>query len=254
VIHYELAGDGPAVVLLHSSVADSRMWDSLVEALAPSHRVVRYDRRGFGRSPLPGGPYSDLVDLVELLEGLGIDRAAVVASSAGGGLAVDFALADPERVQRLVLAAPALGGWDWSDEVRAFGAAEEEALDAGDVETATELNLRTWVDPGQASPQARDLVRDMQRTAFEIQLAAYEESPPPDPQPAPGEPAFERLEELFTPTLVAVGDRDVADFRAIADCIAVRAREARLVVFAGAAHLIPLERPDDFNRLVLDFI
>lgn len=254
MLYHEVAGEGPGVALLHSTVCDSRMWDSEFEALAGRYRVLRYDFRGFGRSPLPSEPWSSVDDLRALLDDAGIERPALAGLSGGAATALDFALADPGRVRGLVLAAPAIGGLDWSEEVRRFGEQENELLDVGDLDGAVELNLRMWVDgplrgPDAVDPAVRAKVGEMQRRAFEVQLASE-----------PGEhrrlqpPAIERLEDVSAPTLVIVGDADVPDVLERADLLARRIPGARQVVVPGVAHMVNLKRPDDFIRLVLDFL
>jgi pimeloyl-ACP methyl ester carboxylesterase len=112
-------GSGPPVVLLHAGVADLRMWDPLVPLLSDDHQVVRYDRRGFGRSPLSPGGFSHVRDLVDLMDGLELGSAAVVGASAGGYVALAFAALHPDRVGALALLAPPLADHDWSEEVEA---------------------------------------------------------------------------------------------------------------------------------------
>lgn len=149
----------------------------------------------------------------------------------------------------LVLVAAALRDYDWSEEMRRFGEAEDAALDRGDIEAAVELNLDMWVQP-----QIRDLVRPMQRRAFEVQVAAYESDPPPDPERGPDPPASKRLGELRMPTLVLVGDRDKEDFRELAKLFELEIPGARLEVIQGAGHLPSLEQPENFDRLLFDFL
>jgi 3-oxoadipate enol-lactonase len=178
LIHREVAGDGPGVALLHSTVCDSRMWDAEFPALAERYRVLRFDLRGYGRSDLPPGPFSFVDDLRALLDEAGLERTALVGVSAGAALALDFAVAEPERVIGLVLGAPGIGGLDWSEEVQRFAEREDELLDAGDLDGAVELNLRMWVDGPRRGPDAVDQavrakVGEMQRRAFEVQLAAF---------------------------------------------------------------------------------
>jgi pimeloyl-ACP methyl ester carboxylesterase len=148
-LYYEKAGSGPPVVLLHEAVTDSRMWDDQLGLLSARHLVVRYDMRGYGRSPLPGGPYSHVDDLRALFDAIEIGRATLVGASLGGRVALEFALTDPERVRALLLAPAALGGHEWSQEVKESWRAEDAALEAGDLDGAVEINLRQWVDgPG----------------------------------------------------------------------------------------------------------
>ena len=259
-LFWESAGEGSAVVLIHAGTADSRMWDDLFSRLSEDFRSVRYDLRGFGRSSFPGGPYSHAADLDALFRTLGIDSAAVIGTSLGGQIAIDFSLVYPLRVTRLLLAASALGGYQWSEEVQGFGAAEDAALDAGDVDKAVELNLRMWVDgpsrgSSAVSATVRERVREMQRNAFEKQLRAYEQqSPPPSPTNELQPPTAARLTDIDVPTLVVVGDKDALDILEIADQLAKEIPQARKVVIPGTAHMLSLEKPEEFSELVVAFL
>jgi 3-oxoadipate enol-lactonase len=254
-LNYALTGDGPPVALLHEGVCDLRMWDELVEALAPEFTVLRYDMRGYGGSTIPPGPFSQTRDLLALLDHAGIERAALVGVSYGGRVALDTAFEAPERVTGLVLAAPGLRDHEWSTAVREFGDEEERLLDAGDLAAATDLNVRLWVDGPSRGPDAeresvRERVREMQQRAFEVQVAAYASEPAPGPE----DPVNVRLGEIQAPTVVVVGDADVPDFAEIADQLASGLPNARKVVLADTAHTIPLERPDEFRELTLEFL
>jgi pimeloyl-ACP methyl ester carboxylesterase len=250
-IAYETHGEGPAVLLVHEGVADRRMWRGQVPVLARDHRVVAVDLRGFGETPHASGPFSNVEDLREVLDGLGIERAAVVGGSFGAKVALGFAVTHPDRVERLVLCPPVLPGWEWSEHVRRGWQEEEEAYEAGDLDRATEVNLELWVDgpnrgPEAVDPEVRDLVRTMQRRAFEL--------PEPDPPPEPAPDPDVRLAEVRAPALVVVGDQDVEDFVAMADAAAAGIPGARKVVIEGAAHVVALEKPQEFNAALLAFL
>jgi 3-oxoadipate enol-lactonase len=236
---------------VHAGVGDRRLWDGQWDAFAARHRVVRYDLRGYGDSPFPAGPFSYVRDLCALFAHLRIDRAAVVGNSFGGRVALEFALAHPERVSALVLAAAAVGDLEPSPELERFGTEEDELLEAGKVDEAVELNLRTWL--GEVEPEVRERVGAMQRRAFEVLLAAYREEPHPGPVEWIEPPAVGRLGEIAAPTLVLVG-ADLPDFRAIAERLAAEIPGAERAVIEGARHLPGVERPEKFNRLVLDFL
>jgi 3-oxoadipate enol-lactonase len=257
-LHYEVAGDGPAVALLHEAIADSRMWDDHVEALAERHRLLRYDLRGFGRSTFPAGPFSNADDLRILLDVAGIDRVALVGASLGARVAVDFAVAHPGRVTALVLVAPGIRGKEWSTDVKRAWEEEEEALESGDLARAVDVNLRTWVDgvrkPGSADPAVRARVAEMQLQAFRVQVPAYESDSPPGPETRMDPPSVDRLGEIAVPTLVLLGDQDVPDIRENAELLATGIPGARLEVFQDVAHMLPMERPEEFTRVVLEFL
>jgi 3-oxoadipate enol-lactonase len=243
---YDETGDGPAVLLLHSTVCDRRMWDPQVPALAAAgHRVVRCDLRGYGDSPMPTAPWSNCRDVAELLDALGIGVTAVVGSSGGGRVALEFASRWPARVTALALLCSALPGHPPSPALRAFGEREDALLEAGDVAGATRLNVDTWVGPA-ASAATRASVAEMQRHAFEVQLAG--------PDDVSQDPAEISLSVLDMPALVVAGAHDVVDFREIAVHLAGQLPSARLVELDWAGHLPSLERPEPVNRLLIDFL
>jgi len=254
-LYREQAGEGPSVVLVHEAIADSRMWDPQWETFPRAHRTIRYDLRGFGRSPLEPGAFSHARDLAGMLDDLGLERTSLVGGSMGAQVALEVAVAQPERIDRLVLMDAGLPGHAWSDETRAGWAEEEAALERGDLDAAVEVNLRMWVDgprrsAGAVAAGVRERVGEMQRRAFELQLpldgSVSEEMLVPD--------LADRLDEVRSPTLVLTGEEDRDDMQDISDLLAERIPDARRVSIAGAAHIPSLERPEEFDRLVLEFL
>jgi len=254
-LHYELAGDGPPVVLVHAGIADSRMWEPQWQSFVQAHRSVRYDLRGFGESRLESGAFSHARDLIALLERLEIERAALVGVSLGGRVALEVAVARPELVSALVLVGCGLPGHGWSEETEAGWAEEEAALERGDLDAAVEVNLRMWVDGPGRSPEdvdanVRELVGEMQRRAFELQLPVAEEAD----EEALVEDVADRLAEVRAPTLVLVGEEDRPEIHAIAERLAVTIPNARRASIPATAHVPSLERPAEFDALVLPFL
>lgn len=251
---FRVEGGGPPVVLLHSGVSDHTMWDGVVPALARSFMVVRYDLRGYGSSSPPVAGFRHTDDLVDLLTHLGISEAALVGNSLGGRVALDLAWTTPATVTRLALLAPPLGGWKWSAPFRDYVAAEEAALATGDIDATVRMNLDMWVR-GQARPWSPALraLADQEAGPMRISLVnqqAIEEHHLDGRTP----PAAEHLAEVRQPTLVGVGDQDVPDFIAIAEHLTATLPAARAVRFAGAGHLIPLERPGEVADELIRFL
>ncbi|MGH3032826.1 MAG: alpha/beta fold hydrolase [Gaiellaceae bacterium] len=241
-------------MLLHAGVGDRRLWDEQMDAFAERFRVVRYDARGFGDSPLPGGPFSFVDDLCAILDHLRLERAALVGNSLGARTALEHALAHAERTSALVLVGAPPMGAPSSAELEAFDTEEDALLEAGKVDEAVELNLRTWL-ADDVEPALRARVGEMQRRAFELQLAAYSREPEPGPVGwLDDPPVWESLGDVGCPTLILVGDRDVSDMDVVADRLAVGIAGARKVVMPGTAHVPAFERPEDFNRIVLEFL
>ncbi|WP_035903254.1 alpha/beta fold hydrolase [Knoellia subterranea] len=239
-------GSGPAVVLLHAGVADRRMWRPLVPALSAAHRVVTPDLRGWGETPLPGGRYTDADDLAHLLDELGIDRATLVGASFGGRVALEFAAMHPDRVDTLVLLNPAYRGLEVTDPaIIEFDEQEDALLESGDIDGAVSLNVDLWLGPAATDEARVDLAR-MQRHAFEVQLAADELDPPPQP---------DRLEvdatQLHLPTTIVTGAHDATHFREVAALLTREIESSALVELDWAGHLPALERPVAVADLLL---
>jgi pimeloyl-ACP methyl ester carboxylesterase len=252
-IFYDVSGSGPPVVLLHAGVAHSRMWDEQVKVFSRRHTVVRYDLRGFGRSPAASGSFAHYRDVSDLLTMLGIDKAHLVGLSFGGRVAIDFALAYPDKVRSLVLASAAIGGAEPSAEMREYDRQESALLEKGDRERAADLNVRTWVVGHGRSPAAvplgiRTAVRTMQLENYAVSSSVEAKSVRLDP------PAITRLEQIHVPTLVLVGDRDMAWFQELAQTLARRIPGAEKRGIPNVAHMINLEQPDLFDRLVQEFL
>jgi pimeloyl-ACP methyl ester carboxylesterase len=223
------------VVLIHSALGDSRLWKRQVPALEVRFDVVAPDLPGWGERPMPAEPYS-LVDYVD-----GFLPGALVGNSFGGAVAVRTALAHPDRVDRLVLIGAGLPTWNWTEEMRDYFAAEDAAIEVGDLDAATEVNLQFWV-----APEHHDEVRPQQRHALELQTAHEE--------PELIWPELPELSSLEVPALVVVGADDKGDFLAIAHHLAEQIPAADLVVVPGAGHLVGLDQPEVLNALLLDFL
>lgn len=251
----DIAGRGPGVVLIHAGIADARMWDPQWGLLAREFRVLRLDLGGFGRASLQPGSLCHAADVLATMDRADMPAATIVGASMGGAVAIDLAVAHPERVSALVLVASAIADHPWSEDLRAAWAAEERALVAGDVDGATAQAVRFWVDgprrpEGAAPADVRALVAQMQRTAYERQLPL--DGLIDETELAPD--AHLRLHELTMPALVIDGAEDVADFGAIARHLAEALPDARAATIADAAHLPSLERPEAFEDLLLEFL
>jgi 3-oxoadipate enol-lactonase len=254
-VHVEVAGRGPAVVLIHAGICDSRMWDPQWGVLTREHRAMRLDLRGYGRSPLEPGPLCHGQDVLDAMDRHDFPQAALVAASMGGAVALDIALAAPERVGALALLDPALDGFTFSPGLLARWEEEETAIERGDLDRAVELNVRLWVDgperpPGSAPADVRALVTQMQRHAFELQLAAGDGVE--DRMLSTG--MAQRLAEITAPALVLCGEHDVPDFREIAELLARSLPNGRAETVPGAAHLPSMEQPELVEDLLVPFL
>lgn len=247
-LYYEVRGAGAPVVLLHSGLVDSRMWDAQMDAFAAKFRVFRYDLRGFGRSTPPTAPYSHVDDLDALFRHLRIDRAAAVGVSFGGRIAIDFTLEHPEKVRALVAVAAAASGYnDWSPELREAWSAMESAILGGDIPRAQKIEMDLWLPPG-TFPESDAFIWKMaveNRKVFGVD---------PELERRLERPAFDRLPEIRAPTLVVLGERDLRDIEVIGEVLVQRIHGARKVVIPRTDHLVNVRNPEAFNRAVLEFL
>jgi 2-hydroxy-6-oxonona-2,4-dienedioate hydrolase len=252
-LYYELVGEGEPLVLVHAGIADSRMWDPQIEAFAQRYHVIRYDMRGFGKSAMVEGPYSHHEDLRVLLDALEVGRAHLIGCSMGGATVLDFALRFPERVGALVLVGSAVSGFEVDVERPKQWDELVAADEAGDLERVSELEVQIWVDGPGRQPEdvpaaVRDLVREMNLIALRSEASELGEELPPEL------PAVDRLVEIRAPSLVIVGNSDQPRITAAADLLERELPTVRRVVMPGVAHLPNMERPEEFNRIVLDFL
>lgn len=249
-LSYTVAGEGSPVVLVHAGVADHRMWDAVVPALAERHTVIRYDLRGFGESAPPAGPFSETDDLRRLLDHLGHERVRLIGASWGGRVAVNFTLTHPDRVRSLAVLAPPWPGYDWSAEMIAYDEAETAALAAGDLDTAVRVNLDMWLrGPARSweevTPELAEALQSPVRTSLVNQETVGEHSQ----GGAEGD-----IATIAVPTLVGIGNLDVTDFRDIARRYATEIPGATLVEFPTAAHLIALDAPTELTTALQLFL
>ncbi len=252
-IYYETAGTGTPLVLLHAGIANSRMWDAQFEALAQHYRVIRYDLRGYGQTTAPAQPYSHHDDLRALLDQLGVERAILIGSSNGGRAAMNFALAYPQRAAGLIMVCSTPGGFKYEGESPPIWEEIITAFEAGDLETTARLETQLWVVGTRRQPEdvpavIRDLVTEMDLIALTKEVAGVGDEKGVEP------PAAGRLDELHLPVLVLVGEMDSPATFAAGNLMLGLIAGARTVVISETAHLPNMERPDEFNRVVLDFL
>jgi pimeloyl-ACP methyl ester carboxylesterase len=246
-LYYEVHGQGPPVVLIHGGNLDSGMWDGDVEHLSSRFRVITYDVRPYGRSGPATPDYAWHEDLRALLDHLKIERADLVGLSLGARLAINFALAHPSRVDRLVLAGPGVDGWTFAPDPHLPGLIA--AAMAKDAAKATTLWLQhPYMAPAMRDPAVAARLRRLAARNEHIWVQSI------GPAVVPSPPALTRLGEIRAPALIVVGTLDLPDIQGIAKRLAAEVRGARLEVIDGVGHMINLEIPDRFRALVTAFL
>jgi pimeloyl-ACP methyl ester carboxylesterase len=256
-LYYEMMGEGHPLVLLHGGYMDRRIWDDQFAAFAQNYQVIRYDIRGFGKSALPQVPYADWQDLFNLLTFLDVEKAHLLGLSLGGVIALDFTLMYPEMVDALILVGSPVPGYpvelmftqeQLEQQIQRWTPFNQARLERN-IPAMIELLMddETLV-PSSRYPTARQRVRNnLSEYSF-----AWVLDPAPKQELVP--PAFERLNEIHVPTLIIVGSEDHFQLQKSADKLEQDITGARRVMISETNHMPNMEKPEEFNRFVLDFL
>ena len=209
-LFYELAGSGKNIVLLHDGMVNREIWDEQFPLLAKTFRVVRYDRRGYGKSSDPQVKYSHIADLNQLFTNLKIDKAIIIGMSSGGRLAIDFTLTYPEKVTGLVLVGAVVSGFGYTSHMDTRGG---------------HFNPQKYSDPVKVNEY---FIMDDPYEIYSENRAAKEKVMKLIPnlarqnvvptQPA-GKVAVRSLSEIKVPALILAGEYDIPDVHAHAGVI-----------------------------------
>jgi pimeloyl-ACP methyl ester carboxylesterase len=250
----ESDGFGLPVVFLHAEGTDRRMWaEEMAAVAAAGFHVLSYDRRGFGETASPDEPFSHLVDLEAVLDRLSVNAAVLVGASAGGALAVDFALEHPDRTIALVLVGTEIGGApepEFPEEAEALFDARAYALERRQFGSAARIDAQLWLDgpeagEGRVEGEVRDLYVEMGRQALQKPALTQRED---------SEAAFDHVEAIAAPVLLVAGELDFPHVLERQDELAERLENAFALVLEETAHLPSLERPDLFEPPLLEFL
>jgi pimeloyl-ACP methyl ester carboxylesterase len=249
-LFYETCGNGDeTIVLIHDGLVHGEVWDGQFSIFAEKYRVIRYDRRGYGRSPMPQKKYSNIEDLYQVFTFLKIDKAILIGMSSGGGLAIDFTLEHPDKVKSLIVVGAVVGGFSYSDHFQTRGG----RLTAADYANPEKL-LKYFVkeDPYEIAPQNKEvkekLWKLMQSYPQNIDFAKGRLAEIPERK------AIDILNEIRVPTLIIVGEFDIPDVFVHAGAIESGIAFAQKEIIQNAGHLVPLEQPKLFNSRVLNFL
>jgi pimeloyl-ACP methyl ester carboxylesterase len=205
-LYYEDCGTGPkTLVLLHDGVVNSAIWDDVWPTFCKQFHVIRYDRRGYGRSPATKKPYFEADDVAALLSDRKVSQAALVASSHGGNIALSFALRYPAQVSELVLIGPEAEGFPYSEHLVMAQIAFHGAKDP------TEVRAQNTYFILQGNDAAREHLRSL--------LKASPQDHKHNDMPLPEKPTFPYVQDLRVPTLILIGSGDIADNQAVAGAL-----------------------------------
>ncbi|NOU85732.1 alpha/beta fold hydrolase [Paenibacillus sp. LMG 31460] len=245
-LYYEVTGHGKPVVMIHGGGSDSRDWTYLVPLMASHYQVITFDGRGCGQSPSQTQPANYIADVLNLLNHLRIEKAAVIGHSIGGQIATEFALSYPERLEELILVAPALSGFVHSPDLLASFQSIQAA--APDVSKMTELVVTSPFCSVIKNSPHRDLMRIM--TEHNINRM-FEWAAIGAVWPKP--PAIDRLDELRTRTLFIRGTLDHDDIFTIENHFRL-VPNIKFVQVAGGDHMLNLTHPEDLFHHITEFL
>jgi 3-oxoadipate enol-lactonase len=250
-IAFDRSGSGEPIVLLHAGIGDRRMWNDQVAALSDQFEVIRIDARGFGDSVRTEMPYSAHSDVVTVLDALEVSKAHLLGESMGSSTALEVVSRAPERVRSLTLVSCGVGAPP-SDDLLAGWAEVERLLNSGDIDGANELEMQMWIDgPGRSSsevdPKVRAWAAEMNRELLvrkdQFESAVQVELPIETLLPA-----------IACPSLVICGDQDIPSVQQASTYLAAKIPGAQLTIMENCAHLPQLEKPEEFSRILVDFL
>ncbi|MFC1852287.1 alpha/beta fold hydrolase [candidate division CSSED10-310 bacterium] len=249
-LFYEVAGAGETIVLLHDGILHSVVWDEQFPVLAKNHRVVRYDRRGFGKSFNPQTPFSHVDDLNLLFNQLKIDQAIVFGMSAGGGMAIDYTLKYPERIKALVLVGAVVSGYGYSTHFLTRGGHINSLVEY--LDPPKFIKYFGWEDPYEIYPEnvkaKEKFLSLLEANPLNVNGALGYFAQPPERS------AVKFLSEIKVPALILVGEFDIPDVHAHSGVIEAGIPGSKREIIFKSGHLIPLEQPGAFNVSVLRFL
>ena len=252
-MYLEMSGRGKPLLLLHSGIADHRMWAGQYSQFSRHFQVITPDFRGYGKSSTPNESFRHCEDIHGLIQHLGFTSLNIAGCSLGGKVAIEMAIAHPEMVSRLVLIAPGMPGYEYRDkETLAKDVILEGLIASGRREEVADMLVGIWVvglkrDRGTVDSAARALVREMILDNYASVTDKFPETPPVFD-------VMSRLVEIRVPTLVMIGDSDLPDMQAISRLVTDRIHGAKRQLIPNAAHLPNLENSMLFNQSVLDFL
>ncbi|MFK4100379.1 alpha/beta fold hydrolase [Streptomyces sp. NPDC019531] len=252
-IAYLDTGAGDPVVLLHAGYVDHRLFEAQTPVLAAAHRVIAVDVRGHGWTDNATKPFRWADDLAGLLRHLDLVPAVVAGVSMGGAIAGDMAIEYPELVRGIVLSGSSVSDFQYThEETRKVVVESHRALHSGDIEGWTKIFLGAVSGPFR-SPDELD--PHILNHLCEMALHTIAKHTPGERDwHVPMTDTWSRVPKIDVPVLVINGTLESPDLIADAELFAATARNGRSVLVEGTSHFPNLERPEEFNAIVLDFL
>ncbi|WP_442599685.1 alpha/beta fold hydrolase [Neobacillus sp. D3-1R] len=252
-IFYEMKGEGQPIVMIHGHPLDSRMWDYQFDVFSEKYQVIRFDLAGYGQSGVHENDFSLVEDIKGLLDYLKIEQIHLIGLSVGGMLSMDFTLAYPERVNKLILVSSGLLGWnELSPERQRFNEELNAAYEKGDQEVVIELMTKSWVagpfrELYEVNENVPKLFSEMVKNNFSKERGTGKMILPPTK-------TIDLVDHIKVPTLIVTPEMDFPEFSAISEYLNHTISDSQKVIINGTAHMINMEKPKEFNEVVLKFL
>lgn len=255
-IYYERQGEGPPVLLLHAGLQDHRMWEPQVNFIKKNHQVITVDLPAQGKSSGVDSTIFMADVLIKVLDGLEVDRVTVIGLSYGSSSATDLVLAYPERIDKVVLVSAGLTGWDKVLQADTISTKHFALLDTAfnkeEYEKTAELFTKAWCDGPFRKPEE---VKEETRAYIYFTTLANLRDHDKDSWAKFSEiTAAERISQLKKPVLIVYGDKDLPIIRTVSQFLHEKIEGSKIVEMPGVAHMLNMEAPEEFNKIVSRFI
>lgn len=259
-LYYEVAGNGEPIILVHGNFGDRRHWDFQFSELSKNFKVVRYDVRGYGKSAVPKSdePYTDRDDLKALMEFLQIEKAHISGVSMGSGIIIDFALNYPEKCLSIIPIGPWAMGYGsgkyrtmYSDSLNVVFANVSELLKLEGPKSATDYWWAGDHHFAKTTIRSKSTLDSLLKMGYEYSYWGFLNE---NKRSFTSPPAIRQLNKIKIPTLIVTAEFDMEPCIEIADIMEKEIEGSKKVSIKGAGHLMNMDKPEEFNKLVKDFI
>jgi 3-oxoadipate enol-lactonase len=256
-LYYESTGKGKPIVLLHGGFMDTRMWDGQVKEFSKKYRVITCDLRGHGKTMDGDSSYFMYEAIRMLLDSLNEKKADIAGLSLGATVATDFAIEYPRYVNKLLLITPGLNSFDTtfvqdSTMVKYSNLMDDAVVKRKDTALAAEYFIRSWFDGPFRSPEQTDAA--IRKRALAIATSTMKTHQFMHWARFAQPRAIGRLEKITAPTLIIIAEKDNYRISKNADALNKGITNSKIVIISNAAHLVNLEKPEEFNKIFLEFI
>jgi pimeloyl-ACP methyl ester carboxylesterase len=247
-LYFEASGEGDVILFLHDGSLNLESWNFQFPHFSKDYKVIRYDRRGYGRSSKGESQFSDVIDLESVFEQLGIEKATLIGCSAGGRLSIDFALKHPNKVKTMILVGPVISGFPFTPHFyNRGGKLPNEYYQDNDKFVEfwyTQDPYSIYEENTEAQQFAYNL---LMKYPHNLAFSNFQFRSPPE------RPAIGALSEILIPTLLIAGENDIADVHAHIGALDAGLPNSKRVIINKAGHLAHIEHPEQINNLIDGF-